>query len=80
MRLGTCKYAHHIQHLEEVSLDGTTRRVIDDHEFYTCQWLAIHGVLPPPIARQHGGFCIDGDDCDRCERYEAATEFFKAER
>lgn len=73
-RLGTCRYAHHVQHLETVPVHPHERReVIVDHEFYTCQWLAHAGALPPPIARMHGGFCINGDDCDRCERYEVPT-------
>lgn len=42
-----------------------------NHDQYTCEWLAGHNPLPPPIRRMAGGFCITGDDCDRCSRYEA---------
>lgn len=76
-RIGTCQYCYEVQELYEVPLHAQPhemkpRRVVDRVE-YLCDWIAkAHKPLPPPLGRlAGGGVVIDGDDCERCERYAA---------
>lgn len=80
-RTGTCRWCYAVQEMWRIDFGpdyshphtrAETHVVVPEGE-YTCQWLDQATPLPPPVARQHGGFDVRAGDCDACERYEPVS-------
>ena len=81
-RNGTCKHTFQVQECyrfspeetEGMRLDPERFRVVDTSDILMCEFLSNRfESLPPPIARQNGGFSIKPGDCDACPHYEPAA-------
>lgn len=73
-RRGTCKHAYQIQEMWQMPARPQPHEPAETHitlpDEYACQWLDAAAPLPPPIARQNGGFIVNRTDCDDCQCYE----------